>query len=74
MFLTEFQVLTNFIIYVGLLLVSTILVLLKGQWTFKDKLLRILILFLMPVLGLLILLGEQVISKSFALLQKKETI
>lgn len=74
MFLTEFQVLTYFIIYVGLLLVSTVLVLLKGQWTFKDKLLRILILFLMPVLGLLILLGEQVMSKSFALLQKKETI
>lgn len=74
MFLTEFQVLTYFIIYVGLLLVSTVLVLLKGQWTFKDKLLRILILFLIPVLGLLILLGEQVMSKSFALLQKKETI
>lgn len=74
MFLTEFQVLTYFIIYVGLLLVSTVLVLLKGQWTFKDKLLRILILFLIPVLGLLILFGEQVMSKSFALLQKKETI
>jgi hypothetical protein len=55
MFLTEFQVTSYFLVYLALLLVSAVFVLLKDQWTFKDKLLRLLVLFLIPVLGLLML-------------------
>lgn len=73
MFLTENQVTTYFLIYVVLLLVSAVFVLLKDQWTFKDKLLRLLVLFLIPVLGFLMLAVEQLMKKSVAMLQKKET-
>lgn len=71
MFLTENQVTTYFLIYVVLLLVSAVFVLLKDQWTFKDKLLRLLVLFLIPVLGFLMLAGEQLMKKSVSMLQKK---
>jgi hypothetical protein len=73
MFLTEFQVTSYFLVYLALLLVSAVFVLLKDQWTFKDKLLRLLVLFLIPVLGLLMLAVEQVMKKTVAMLQKKET-
>jgi hypothetical protein len=72
MFLTEFQVTTSFLIYALVLTISTALILLKTQWTFKEKLLRLLVLFLLPVLGILILAIEFLIKKSFALFQKKE--
>jgi hypothetical protein len=71
MFLTEFQLTSYFLVYVALLLVSAVFVLLKNQWTFKDKLLRLLVLFLIPVLGLLMLAVEQLMKKSVAMLQKK---
>ena len=71
MFLTEFQLTSYFLVYVALLLVSAVFVLLKNQWTFKDKLLRLLVLFLIPVLGLLMLAVEQLMKKSVAILQKK---
>jgi hypothetical protein len=48
------------------------LILVKTQWTFKEKFLRLLVLFLLPVLGILILAIEFLIKKSFALFQKKE--
>jgi hypothetical protein len=73
MFLTEFQVTIFFLIYLALLLVSAVFILLKDRWTFKDKLLRLLVLFLIPVLGLLMLVVEQLMKKSVAMLQKKET-
>ena len=73
MFLTEFQVTIFFLIYLALLLVSAVFILLKDLWTFKDKLLRLLVLFLIPVLGLLMLVVEQLMKKSVAMLQKKET-
>jgi hypothetical protein len=73
MFLTEFQVTSYFLVYLALLLVSAVFVLLKDQWTFKDKLLRLLVLFLIPVLGLLMLAVEQVMKKTVAMLQKKES-
>ena len=73
MFLTEFQLTSYFLVYVALLLVSAVFVLMKDQWTFKDKLLRLLVLFLIPVLGLLMLVVEQLMKKSVAMLQKKET-
>ena len=73
MFLTEFQVTSYFLVYVALLLVSAVFVLMKDQWTFKDKLLRLLVLFLIPVLGLLMLVVEQLMKKTVAMLQKKET-
>ena len=73
MFLTEFQVTFYFLIYLVLVLVSAVFVLMKDQWTFMDKLLRLLILFLIPVLGFLVLVVEQLIKKSVARLQKKET-
>jgi hypothetical protein len=57
----------------ALLLVSAVFILLKDLWTFKDKLLRLLVLFLIPVLGLLMLVVEQLMKKSVAMLQKKET-
>ena len=72
MFLTENQVTIYFLIYVILLLVSAVFVLLKDQWTFKDKLLRLLVLFLIPVLGFLMLAVEQLMKKSVAMLQKKK--
>jgi hypothetical protein len=72
MFLTEFQVTTSFLIYALLLTISAALILLKTQWTFKEKLLRLLVLFLLPVLGVLILAIEFLIKKSFALFEKKE--
>jgi len=72
MFLTEFQVTTSFLIYALVLTISAALILLKTQWTFKEKLLRLLVLFLLPVLGILILAIEFLIKKSFALFQKKE--
>ncbi len=73
MFLTEFQVTFYFFIYLVLVLVSAVFVLMKDQWTFMDKLLRLLHLFLIPVLGFLVLVVEQLIKKSVARLQKKET-
>ena len=73
MFLTEFQVTSYFLVYLALLLVSAVFVLLKDQWTFKDKLLKLLVLFLIPVLGLLMLAVEQVMKKTVAMLQKKES-
>jgi hypothetical protein len=72
MFLTEFQVTTSFLIYALVLTISAALILLKTQWTFKEKLLRLLVLFLLPVLGILILAIEFLVKKSFALFQKKE--
>jgi hypothetical protein len=72
MFLTEFQVTAAFLIYALVLTISAALILLKTQWTFKEKLLRLLILFLLPVLGILILAIEFLIKKSFAMFQKKE--
>jgi hypothetical protein len=73
MFLTEFQVTLYLLIYLVLVLASAVFVLMKDQWTFKDKLLRLLVLFLIPVLGLLMLVVEQLMKKSVAMLQKKET-
>jgi hypothetical protein len=72
MFLTEFQVTTSFLIYALVLTISAALILVKTQWTFKEKFLRLLVLFLLPVLGILILAIEFLIKKSFALFQKKE--
>ncbi len=72
MFLTEFQLTTSFLIYALALTISAALILLKTHWTFKEKFLRLLILFLIPVLGVLILAIEYLIKKSFALFQKKE--
>ena len=72
MFLTEFQVTTFFLIYALVLTISAALILVKKQWTFKEKLLRLLVLFLLPVLGVLILAIEFLIKKSFALFEKKE--
>ena len=72
MFITEFQVTAAFLIYALVLTISAALILLKTQWTFKEKLLRLLILFLLPVLGILILAIEFLIKKSFAMFQKKE--
>ena len=72
MFLTDFQVTTIFFIYALVLTISAAFILLKTQWTFKEKLLRLLVLFLLPVLGILILAIEFLINKSFALFQKKE--
>ena len=73
MFLTEFQVTSFFLVYLALLLVSAVFVLLKDRWNFKDKLLRLLVLFLIPVLGLLMLAVEQLMIMRGAMLQKKET-
>ncbi len=72
MFLTEFQLTTLFLIYALALTISAALILLKAHWTFKEKFLRLLILFLIPLLGVLILAIEYLIKKSFALFQKKE--
>ncbi|MFM2249294.1 MAG: hypothetical protein RLZZ358_221 [Bacteroidota bacterium] len=72
MFLTEFQVTTSFLIYALVLTISAALILLKTQWTFKEKLLRLLVLFLLPVLGVLILAIEFLVKKSAVLIQKKE--
>ena len=72
MFLTEFQVTTSFLIYALVLTISAALILLKTQWTFKEKLLRLLVLFLLPVLGVLILAIEFLVKKSAVLFQKKE--
>ena len=72
MFLTEFQVTTFFLIYALVLTISAALILLKTQWTFKEKLLRLLVLFLLPVLGVLILAIEFLVNKSAVLIQKKE--
>ena len=72
MFLTEFQVTTSFLIYALVLTISAALILLKTQWTFKEKLLRLLVLFLLPVLGVLILAIEFLVNKSAVLIQKKE--
>ncbi len=72
MFLTEFQVTISFLIYALVLTISAALILVKTQWTFKEKFLRLLVLFLLPVLGILILAIEFLIKKSFALFQKKE--
>lgn len=72
MFLTEFQVTAAFLIYALVLTISAALILVKMHWTFKEKLLRLLVLFLIPVLGVLILAIEFLIKMSFALFQKKE--
>jgi phosphoglycerol transferase MdoB-like AlkP superfamily enzyme len=72
MFLTEFQATTSFLIYALVLTISAALILLKAQWTFKEKLLRLLVLFLLPVLGALILAIEFLVNKSAVLIQKKE--
>ena len=72
MFLTEFQVTVFFLIYALVLAISAALILLKTHWTFKEKLLRLLVLFLLPVLGILILAIEFLIKKSAVLIQKKE--
>jgi hypothetical protein len=72
MFLTEFQVTAAFLIFALVLTISAALILLKTHWTFKEKLLRLLILFLLPVLGILILVFEFLIKKSFTMFQKKE--
>jgi hypothetical protein len=72
MFLTEFQVTVFFLIYALVLTISAAFILLKSQWTFKEKLLRLLVLLLLPVLGILILAIEFVIKKSAVLIQKKE--
>ena len=72
MFLTEFQVTAAFLIYALMLTISAALILLKTHWTFKEKLLRLLILFLLPVLGILILAIEFLIKKSLDMFQKKE--
>ena len=72
MFLNEFQLTASFMIYALVLTISAALILLKAHWTFKEKFLRLLILFLIPVLGVLILAIEFLIKKSFALFQKKE--
>ena len=72
MFLTEFQVTASFLIYAFVLTISAALILLKTQWTFKEKLLRLLVLFLLPVLGVLILAIEFLVKKSAVLIQKKE--
>jgi peptidoglycan biosynthesis protein MviN/MurJ (putative lipid II flippase) len=72
MFLTEFQVTASFLIYALVLTISAALILLKTHWTFEEKLLRLLILFLIPVLGVLILAIEFLIKKRFAAFQKKE--
>lgn len=74
MFLTEFQVTASFLIYVLVLTISAALILLKTKWTFKEKFLRLLVLFLIPVLGVLILAIEFLIKWSFALFQKKELL
>ncbi len=74
MFLTEFQVTASFLIYALVLTISAALILLKTKWTFKEKLLRLLVLFLIPVLGVLILAIEFLIKWSFALFQKKELL
>jgi hypothetical protein len=71
MFLTEFQVTSFFLVYLALLLVSAVFVLLKDRWTFKDKLLRLLVLFLIPVLGLMMIAVEQLMIMRGAKLQKK---
>jgi fructose-specific phosphotransferase system IIC component len=72
MFLTEFQVTASFLIYALVLTILAALILLKTHWTFKEKLLRLLTLFLIPVLGVLILAIEFLFKKSFAWFQKKE--
>jgi hypothetical protein len=72
MFLSEFQVTAAFLIYALVLTISAALILLKTHWTFKEKLLRLLVLFLLPVLGVLILAIEFLIKKSFVMFQKKE--
>jgi hypothetical protein len=72
MFLTEFQVTVFFLIYALVLAISAAFILLKTQWAFKEKLLRLLVLFLLPVLGILILAIEFLIKKSAVLIQKKE--
>ena len=72
MFLTEFQVTVFFLIYTLVLTKSAAFILLKTQWTFKEKLLRLLVLFLLPVLGILILAIEFLVKKSAVLIQKKE--
>lgn len=71
MFLTEFQIAKLFWMYLILLIISAALILFKNEWTFKDKLLRLLIALLLPGLGLLILATELLINKSFALITKK---
>jgi len=65
MFLTEFQVTKMFLVYLILLIISASLVLFSNGWTFKDKLLRLLIVLLLPVLGMLILTFEFFINKFF---------
>lgn len=65
MFLTEFQVTKMFLVYLILLIISASLVLFRNGWTFKDKLLRLLIVLLLPVLGMLILTFEFFINKFF---------
>jgi hypothetical protein len=72
MFLTEFQVTVIFLIYALVLTISAVFILLKSQSTFKEKLLRLLVLFLLPVLGILILAIEFLIKKSAVLIQKNE--
>ena len=72
MFLTELQVTASFMIYALVLTILAALILLKTHWTFKEKLLRLFVLFLIPVLGVLILTIDFLIKKSFALFQKKE--
>jgi hypothetical protein len=74
MFLTEFQVTKLVWIYLILLITSAALILSKNDWTFKDKLLRLLLLFLLPGLGMLILAFELLIKKITDLMTKKRLL
>lgn len=54
MFITEFQVRNLFLFYVLALIVTAAAILRKVDLTFRAKLLRLLLIFFVPVLGLLI--------------------
>ncbi|QCK14268.1 hypothetical protein DCC35_05675 [Mangrovivirga cuniculi] len=72
MFLTEFQVRNIFIGYVILFVISAALILYNKNWTFKSKLLRLIILFFLPVIGFIIIATEFLIDKiSYHLLKMK---
>ncbi len=54
MFITEFQVRNLFLFYALALIVTAAAILRREDWTFWAKLLRLLLIFFIPVLGLLI--------------------
>ncbi|MBU1820367.1 MAG: hypothetical protein KKG00_02490 [Bacteroidetes bacterium] len=54
MFITEFEVRNLFLFYALALIIVSTAVLRKNDWTFKAKLLRLLLIFFVPVLGLLV--------------------